>query len=36
MGELNMALRPQGVEKMPLADLVRLGEQRLVEEQVIY
>ena len=35
MDKLNIALQPQGVEQMPLADLVRLGEQRLVEGHVV-
>jgi len=35
MDKLNIALLPQGVEQLPLANLAQLGEQRLLEGQVI-
>jgi phenylacetate-coenzyme A ligase PaaK-like adenylate-forming protein len=35
MDKLKVTLGPDGVERLPLADLVQLGERRLVEGQVL-
>jgi phenylacetate-coenzyme A ligase PaaK-like adenylate-forming protein len=35
MDKLKVTLEPDGAERLPLADLVQLGDRRLVEEQVV-